>query len=70
MQERRESKNAEDKRNRGKIKPVVRALIKPARLPLKSLKTSSTVRDIGCGKPSIFTRSCSLYARVFVRTET
>jgi hypothetical protein len=31
----------------------VRALIKPERLPLKSLKTSSTVRGIGCGIASI-----------------
>lgn len=31
----------------------MRALIKPLRLPLKSLKTSSTVRGIGCGIPSI-----------------
>ena len=32
----------------------MRALIKPARRPLKSWKTSSTVLGIGCGIPSIF----------------
>ena len=33
--------------------PVVRALIMPARRPLKSLKTSSTVRGLYCAPPSI-----------------
>jgi len=36
--------------------PVVRALIMPARRPVKSLKTSSTVRGLYCAAPpSIFT---------------
>lgn len=37
----------------GREKPLVRALIRPARLPLKSLKTSSTVLGTGCGAPSM-----------------
>jgi hypothetical protein len=40
--------------------PLVRALIKPARLPLKSWKTSSTVLGIGCGIPSIHYLSISV----------
>jgi len=33
--------------------PVVRALMRPARRPLKSLKTSSTVRGLYCVRASI-----------------
>jgi hypothetical protein len=35
------------------IVPVVRALMRPARRPLKSLKTSSTVRGLYCVRESI-----------------
>lgn len=46
------------KKRKGKAsEPVVRALIKAARRPLKSLKTSSTVRGTGCGMASIFALS-------------
>lgn len=41
---------------------MVRALIKAARRPLKSLKTSSTVRGTGCGMASIFALSLCVSA--------
>ena len=51
-----------------KIKSVVKALIKPARLPFKSSKTYSRVLGIGCDIPSINTCVTKMGLRVLKRT--
>ena len=56
--------NYEATQKKKKTRPVVRALIIPALRPLKSLKTSSTVRGLYCAPPptpSIFSPSLSLF---------
>jgi hypothetical protein len=54
-------------RERERELPVVRALTMPARRPLKSLKTSSTVRGLYCAPPpSIGSLSLSLPVTVLV----
>lgn len=46
--------------------PVVRALIMPARRPLKSFNASSTVRGLYCAPPSIPYRYSVLYNHSFL----
>lgn len=52
------------KENEVKLSPVVRALIKPALRPLKSLNTSSTVRGLYGAPPSIAKKAHKLKVEV------